>query len=369
MKKRIVSLLLILVLAFTLVPSAFAADHNCGISNCVCLPGNPCSAVWEWQAYGSDLHWYVARCSGCGQIEFNWSSQAPHSFDSDGVCTVCGYVYVEPCYHYSTYTEWNGCNWYEYCDDCGALVDSGTSHSYSYGSWTYYNSSQHSRTATCTRCGSTTTSYGSHSTTTRYNTYTSTQHKVQKYCSTCGSYIGSATYESHSFAYGDWQDYSSEEIGEGGKMQFVTVETKSGNVFYLVIDHSTGDVYFLNLVDESDLLALLEDEGYEAECDCEVKCEAGEVNTDCPVCRTDLKGCKGEEPEPTPTPTPAADSEPEDDGGFNAAAILPIVLILLLIAGAAAVFLKFRQKKPDTSGATDLDDYEFPEDDEEDEAK
>ena len=167
----------------------------------------------------------------------------------------------------------------------------------------------------------------------------------------------------------DGSYYSSEEIGEGGKMQFVTVETKSGNVFYLVIDHSTGDVYFLNLVDESDLLALLEDEGYEAECDCKVKCEAGAVNTDCPVCRTDLKGCKGEEPEPTPTPTPAADSEPENESGFNAAAILPIVLILLLIAGAAAAFLKFRKKKPDTSGDTDLDDYEFPEDDEEDEAK
>ena len=97
---------------------------------------------------------------------------------------------------------------------------------------------------------------------------------------------------------------------------------------------------------ESDLLALLEDEGYEAECDCKVKCEAGAVNTDCPVCRTDLKGCKGEEPEPTPTPTPAATTEPEDEGGFNAAAILPIVLILLLIAGAAAAFLKLRQKKP-----------------------
>ena len=110
-------------------------------------------------------------------------------------------------------------------------------------------------------------------------------------------------------------------------MQFVTVESKNGNTFYLVIDHATGDVYFLNLVDEADLLALLEDEGYEVECDCKVKCEAGAVNTDCPVCRNDLKGCKGEEPEPTPTPTPAADSEPEDDGGFNAAAILPIVLI------------------------------------------
>ena len=32
-------------------------------------------------------------------------------------------------------------------------------------------------------------------------------------------------------------------------------------------------------------------------------------------------------------------------------------------------FLKLRKKKPATSGDTDLDDYEFPEDDEEDEAK
>ena len=169
----------------------------------------------------------------------------------------------------------------------------------------------------------------------------------------------------------DGSYYSSEEIGEGGKMQFVTVETKSGNVFYLVIDHSTGDVYFLNLVDESDLLALLEDEGYEAECDCEVKCEAGAVNTDCPVCRTDLKGCKGEEPEPTPTPTPVTTTEPEDEGGFNAAAVLPLPIALIILLGAAGVYyiLKARKKKPDTSGDTDLDDYEFPEDDEEDEAK
>ena len=167
----------------------------------------------------------------------------------------------------------------------------------------------------------------------------------------------------------DGSYYSSEEIGEGGKMQFVTVETKSGNVFYLVIDHSTGDVYFLNLVDESDLLALLEDEGYEVECSCKVKCEAGAVNTDCPVCRTDLKGCKGEEAEPTPTPTPAATSEPEDDGGFNAATLLPIALIILLGAAGVYYILKARKKKPDTSGGTDLDDYEFPEDDEEDEAK
>ena len=86
MKKRLVSLLLVLVLAFTLVPSAFAADHNCGVSACVCLPGKACRGVWEWQPYGSTVHWYVNRCTGCGQIDFNWSSQEPHSFDADGVC-------------------------------------------------------------------------------------------------------------------------------------------------------------------------------------------------------------------------------------------------------------------------------------------
>ena len=90
----------------------------------------------------------------------------------------------------------------------------------------------------------------------------------------------------------DGSYYSSEEIGEGGKMQFVTVETKSGNVFYLVIDHSTGDVYFLNLVDESDLLAPLEDEGYEAERDGEVKREAAR-DTDRPYAAQTSRAWQG----------------------------------------------------------------------------
>ena len=159
--------------------------------------------------------------------------------------------------------------------------------------------------------------------------------------------------------------YSSEEVGDS-QMQFVTVESKNGNVFYLVIDHSTGDVYFLNLVDEADLLALLEDEGYEVECNCAVKCVPGEVDTDCPVCRTDLNTCVGEEPEPTPAPTvaPMTEQVPEESGNFNAATLLPILLIVVLGAGGAYYFLRVRKRKPDTSGTTDLDDYDFPEDDE-----
>ena len=39
------------------------------------------------------------------------------------------------------------------------------------------------------------------------------------------------------------------------------------------------------------------------------------------------------------------------------------------ILGGAYYFLKVRKRKPDTSGATDLDDYDFPEDDEDGEIK
>lgn len=158
--------------------------------------------------------------------------------------------------------------------------------------------------------------------------------------------------------------YSSEEVGDS-QMQFVTVESKNGNTFYLVIDHATGDVYFLNLVDETDLLALLEDEGYEVECDCETRCQPGEVDTDCPVCRTDLNECAGAEPEPTPEPTAAPEPESEDSSSFNTAALLPIALIAVLGTGGAYYFLRVRKRKPDTSGATDLDDYDFPDDEDE----
>ena len=44
--------------------------------------------------------------------------------------------------------------------------------------------------------------------------------------------------------------------------------------------------------------------------------------------------------------------------------MLPIALIAVLGAGGAYYFLKVRKRKPDTSGATDLDDYAFPDDDE-----
>ncbi len=89
-----------------------------------------------------------------------------------------------------------------------------------------------------------------------------------------------------------------------GDKQFYTITTEAGNVFYLIIDGKRDDnnVYFLNGVTEADLMALAEKNNgsmsvipAEDVCNCTEKCEAGEVNTGCPVCKNDLNGCIGKE--------------------------------------------------------------------------
>ena len=152
--------------------------------------------------------------------------------------------------------------------------------------------------------------------------------------------------------------------------QFITLQSKNGNVFYLVIDRNGDEenVYFLNLVDESDLLALMEDaeDGTTTTapaCSCTDKCALGAINTDCEICRTEMSECAGKESgvvlEPTePDVTDTTDKDEPKNNNFGT--ILILVVLGAIIAGGYFYFKIYKPKRE--AAANDDEDLEYVDD-------
>ena len=154
------------------------------------------------------------------------------------------------------------------------------------------------------------------------------------------------------------------KVEESSDKQFVTLQSKNGNYFYLVIDRA-GDkenVYFLNLVDEADLMALIEDKDKKTEppkvCTCSEKCETGKVKSDCPLCVNDLNQCVGKTTKP-------AETAPEKKSNTGS-----LLIILLLIGGLGGAFYFFKtlKSKQKTKGDIDPLDYDYDEDEDDNNA-
>ena len=152
-----------------------------------------------------------------------------------------------------------------------------------------------------------------------------------------------------------------DDIGSSARSgkQFITVETKNGNVFYLIIDRDDGEtVHFLNQVDEADLLTLMGDDAPATEtpavCNCKEKCVAGAVNTNCPVCKNNLSECSGKEAVAEPEP------EPEQPKKKSGSGLLAVVALLVLAGGAAFAYVKFiKPNRSSVKVSADPDEYDF----------
>lgn len=132
--------------------------------------------------------------------------------------------------------------------------------------------------------------------------------------------------------------------GEDGK-EFFTITTADNNVFYLIVDRQREEenVYFLNAVTETDLLSLAQADDQpelilepeeEPTCNCTQKCEAGDVNTLCPVCKENRKACVGEVPE-----------EPKPEPKESNAGLILFVVLTLAIGGAVGWYFKIYRPK------------------------
>lgn len=121
--------------------------------------------------------------------------------------------------------------------------------------------------------------------------------------------------------------------------EFFTITTADEAVFYLVIDRqrSTENVYFLNAVTVSDLMALAEQDQ---------KPEAPPPVT---------------EPDPEPEPDPAPEPEPQKSGG---AGMLLASLAVLALGGGAGWYFKIYRPKQQRAAEPEEDhaDYDEPDD-------
>ena len=175
--------------------------------------------------YTKNLGTYVYKDHGSGSYG-SWTCPdcGSHTwvldYENDATCTRNGYrEYSCDCgqskretiyatghsYSYGSWEEYSSSQHRReaYCRNCGDSDYEYASHSMSYGSWNNYSSSQHSRTATCRTCGYSTTDYGNHSYATgAWSKYSDTQHRRSKTCSGCGT--STYDYANHSYSYGSW---------------------------------------------------------------------------------------------------------------------------------------------------------------------
>ena len=155
------------------------------------------------------------------------------------------------------------------------------------------------------------------------------------------------------------------DYSDGSGQQFITLVSKSGNTFYLVIDRNAKGqqtVHFMNLVDEADLLALMEEE------------DADAYTAEKEAAEQDKLKAEEEAKKAAEEAAASGTEQPKDNKVTKiASAFLGVVVLIALAAGGIFyAFAKQKQKKqaekealdPDANYNEDKGDFEIPTEDE-----
>ena len=140
------------------------------------------------------------------------------------------------------------------------------------------------------------------------------------------------------------------DYSDGSGQQFITLVSKSGNTFYLVIDRNAKGqqtVHFMNLVDEADLLALMEEDAadaYTAEKEAAAQAEQDRLKAEEEAKKAAEEAASGEE-------QPKENKVTKIAAGFLGV----VVLIALAAGGGFYAFTKQKQKKQAKKEALDPD--------------